>query len=641
MPVEVSREVHWPELAALLTTHKVGTKQGPAWMPARIEPGPRRAERIQAIRCAVLDIDQGTKTPELVAADLKRRGVAAAIATSHSHKPSSPKFRITIPLSRDVTRAEVRPLLQQIAHDLGLSPDPACMESARLYYLPRHPEGAEHEAIVVDGEPWVVPEVAQVLSPPIKQARPEVLTAEQMAALQSALGTLSSDDYELWIAVGQALHGLGEAGRSLWEQWSQRSDKWQDKDAAKWFTFEGNRTGWRAVLFKAKSAGWINPANRGATASPAALTPLVQRAGVALVRGDSVKLEPVRWLWPDFLPAGMFTILGGAPGCGKTTLALSLAATVTTGGQWPCGARSEQLGDVLIWSGEDAPSVLAARLKAAGADMRRVHFIAGFTDGRAFDPGRDMPALEAKAAELIAPRLLILDPVVSAVTGDSHKGAEVRRSLQPVVTLGQRLGCAVLGITHFTKGTAGTDPVERVTGSIAFAALARMVLVAAKVKTRTDQAGEQRVFMRAKSNIGPDSGGFGYALERVAVAPEVDGQRVRWLERLEGSARELLAQAEAEVKNGSAADDAASLLLFLRDLLRNGPLEVKAIKAEVIGAGYPWATVDRTARSMGIVRKKTGMRGGWSWELPVTAVSDENSVRILSTYRSVSPNKTE
>ena len=59
-------------------------------------------------------------------------------------------------------------------------------------------------------------------------------------------------------------------------------------------------------------------------------------------------------------------------------------------------------------------------------------------------------------------------PIVSAVAGDSHKGAEVRRALQPVVTLAQRLGCAVLGITHFSKGTNGRDPVERVTGSIAF-----------------------------------------------------------------------------------------------------------------------------------------------------------------------------
>ena len=182
---------------------------------------------------------------------------------------------------------------------------------------------------------------------------------------------------------------------------------------------------------------------------------------VRLIRGDAVALEPVRWLWPGFLPAGMLTIVGGAPGCGKTTIALSLAATVTRGGAWPDGSRCAQAGDVVIWSGEDGHSVLKARLVAAGADMRRVHFIDGISgsEGEAFDPGRDMPLLEQTVEALPAARLLILDPIVSAVTGDSHQGSQVRRSLQPVVTLGQRLGCAVLqGVRRSPQEAACPGP---------------------------------------------------------------------------------------------------------------------------------------------------------------------------------------
>lgn len=336
---------------------------------------------------------------------------------------------------------------------------------------------------------------------------------------------------------------------------------------------------------------------------------------VRLLRGDAVVLEPVRWLWPGFLPAGMLTILGGAPGCGKTTIALSLAAIVTRGGAWPDGSRCTQLGDVVIWSGEDANAVTAARLVASGADMRRVHFIDGITgeDGEAFDPGRDMALLEQTVEGLAAPRLLILDPIVSAVAGDSHKGAEVRRSLQPVVALGQRLGCAVLGITHFSKGTSGRDPVERVTGSIAFAALARVVLVAAKVTGDSgDEMEARRVLMRAKSNIGPDDGGFAYALERVEVAPEVEGQRVQWLEPLDGTARELLAEAETDNEDGSTASGVDG---FLRGLLANGPVPAKAIKADADGAGYAMRTVQRAAQRLGVARRKDGLRGGWVWEL--------------------------
>ena len=351
---------------------------------------------------------------------------------------------------------------------------------------------------------------------------------------------------------------------------------------------------------------------------------------VRLIRGDTVTLEPVRWLWPGFLPAAMLTILGGAPGCGKTTIAMSLAATVTSGGAWPGGLGRSTPGDVLIWSGEDAHPALAARLEAMRADMRRVHFIDGITgsEGEAFDPGRDMALLEASAERLAAPRLLILDPIVSAVTGDSHKGAEVRRSLQPVVALAQRLGCAVVGVTHFSKGTAGRDPAERITGSIAFAALARLVLVAAKVQA--DQGEEpRRVLVRAKSNIGPDDGGFAYSLDRVDVALDVEGQRVHWLEALQGSARDVLAEAEAvpdRDEESSALDEAVQ---FLRSQLRDGPKPANAIYLEARDAGHSERTIKRAKSELQAESIKE--KAGWVWALPVKGVNSANSANDSKT----------
>ncbi len=342
---------------------------------------------------------------------------------------------------------------------------------------------------------------------------------------------------------------------------------------------------------------------------------------VRLLRGDAVKLEPVKWLWPGFLPAGMLTILGGPPGSGKTTLAQSIASVITTGGKWPDGTRCPGTGDVLIWSGEDAHAVTASRLVAAGAEMSRIHFVDGITgdDDDAFDPGRDMSLLEATAERLTAPRLLILDPIVSAVAGDGHKSNEVRRALQPVVALAQRLGCAVLGITHFTKGTTGRDPVERITGSLAFAALARLVLVAVRVKT--DDDGEpRRVLVRAKSNIGPDDGGFAYSLERIEVAPGVEGQCVIWGEALEGSARDVLAEAEAD----STADDdggAGEPVAWLRDLLAGGPVSAKEVKRCADDAGYAWRTVQRSMRRAGADSRRVGFGKPAEWFLTASRVS--------------------
>lgn len=343
---------------------------------------------------------------------------------------------------------------------------------------------------------------------------------------------------------------------------------------------------------------------------------------VRTVRGNELKIRPVRWLWPGWLAAGKLHILAGSPGVGKTTLALALAAILTTGGRWPDGTPSK-LGNVAIWSGEDDPAdTLAPRLAASGADLGRTHFVESILDGnerRPFDPSRDVPALRRRLLEIGDVRLLIVDPIVSAISGDSHKNAETRRGLQPLADLAQDIKCALIGITHLSKGTAGRDPVERVCGSLAFGAVARLVLLASK--TKGEDGAPSRLLCRAKSNLGKDDGGFRYDLQQGAVPnhPEVFASHVLWGERVEGTARELLADAEAAdgdedgAGGGSALEDAKR---FLVDPLSSGPLPAKVLRADVEGAGHTWATIKRAQKAVGIEAVKESVRGGWFWRLP-------------------------
>jgi hypothetical protein len=221
-------------------------------------------------------------------------------------------------------------------------------------------------------------------------------------------------------------------------------------------------------------------------------------------------------------------------------------------------------------------------------------------------------ALEVAAARLQAPRLLIVDPIVSAVHGDSHKSAEVRRSLQPLVDLGHRLGCAVLGISHFGKATSGRDPVERVVGSIAFAALARVVLVAAKERPPEDGGEPRRLLLRSKSNCGPDTGGFAFGLERVEVARDVEAQRVRWLEVVHGSARDVLAEVEAPDDDPESPGDVAD---WLRELLADGPLPAREVKKHAADAGLSWRSVQRAMRRAGVEARREGFPSRTFWVL--------------------------
>ncbi len=340
-------------------------------------------------------------------------------------------------------------------------------------------------------------------------------------------------------------------------------------------------------------------------------------AALALLNGADIRPERVQWLWHGWLAKGKLHIVAGAPGTGKTTLSLALGATLTIGGRWPDGARAES-GDVVVWSGEDDPAdTLLPRLLAAGGDPACVHFIGEVSDRegrRPFSPAADMLLLsEAMNSLEQPPALLIVDPVVSAVSGDSHKNAEVRRALQPLVDLAQRHRCAVLGISHFSKGTAGRDPVERVTGSLGFGALARVVMATAK---RSDEDGGGRLLAKAKSNLGSDVGGFIYDLEPCEPIPGIETTRVLWGEALEGNARELLANAESVTDDDerSAASEARE---FLLEELSAGPVSSKEIQKAAREAGIAERTLRRARDALGVVAERSGFgRGGkWRWRL--------------------------
>lgn len=278
-----------------------------------------------------------------------------------------------------------------------------------------------------------------------------------------------------------------------------------------------------------------------------------------------------------------------------------------------------------------------------GANVTRVFFIGDTVsqgDRRAFDPARDMPMLQAQAERIGDVRLLVVDPIVSAVAADSHKNGEVRRALQPLVDLGAKLDAAVLGITHFSKGTAGRDPTERVTGSLAFGALARVVLAAAKIKS--EDGGDRRIFTRAKSNIGPDTGAFEYSLEQTRVpGHDMFASAVLWGGSVEGSARDLLAQAEqsgGQDEPGAVADAEG----FLRELLGISQIPSKQVQAEARDAGYSWASIRRAAKNIGVesFRESTGRggKGQWVWMLKSCKVlnfpqgAQQNNVSILQDF---------
>ncbi|SEJ66439.1 AAA domain-containing protein [Azotobacter beijerinckii] len=349
---------------------------------------------------------------------------------------------------------------------------------------------------------------------------------------------------------------------------------------------------------------------------PAALEkPEKPKWRAVLTQASSIKPRAIRWLWPAWIAKGKLTVLAGAGGAGKTTLAIGLAATITSGGRWPDGGIYTERGNALIWTSEDdSADTLVPRLMAAGADLSRVHIINGRINHEGerepFDPATDFDLLREAVEALGGASLLILDPVVNLVKGDMHKANDVRRSLQVVVDFAEEHDCAVLGISHFSKGSGGSSPADRVIGSQAFGALARTVLVAAK-----QEDSEVRVLARAKSNISNDNGGCSYSIEECTVDDGIETTRVRWGDFIEGSAKEILADVERQIDDEPEDDDPAEAL---RRILSEGPLTGKEAKQLMVENGYTQKQI-RTAReklSVTTTREGFGKDIKSYWSLP-------------------------
>ncbi|MEI7604288.1 MAG: AAA family ATPase [bacterium] len=342
-----------------------------------------------------------------------------------------------------------------------------------------------------------------------------------------------------------------------------------------------------------------------------------------VTRGDQIVMKKIDFVWNQWIASSMLNIIAGQPGSGKTTIALSIASIISRGGEFPDGTVAT-CGNVLIWSGEDGIAItLAPKLSAMGADLSNIYFVDGVNavngDFIPFDPAIHINTIYNKTQEIGNVSMIIVDPIVSAISGDSHKNAEVRRGLAPLVELGKETGAAILGITHLSKGTQGREPIDRITGSLAFCAVARIVMIATKLKSIS--AGYSSILARAKSNIGPDDCGFGYNIELRDVPKYSDLRAtcIKWGELVSGSAKDILDAAE-DVDNTVSKNQKNGVSKWLENTLKSegGSMSSEDVIRSGINEGYSESTIRRVCKKIGIISRISGFGCDKesTWSLP-------------------------
>ncbi len=346
--------------------------------------------------------------------------------------------------------------------------------------------------------------------------------------------------------------------------------------------------------------------------------PVQQVRQVRLTPASAITVRPVRWLWRDRVPLGALSLTAGREGIGKSILESTLAAEVTCGRL--DGLHKGHPKSVIIAATEDSwEHTIVPRLMAAGADLSRVFRVDVITTDlveTSLSLPRDLVALEQEITEHDV-ALVILDPLMSRLDAslDTHKDSEVRRALEPLVTLADRTGTSVVGLIHVNKASS-TDPLTMLMGSRAFAAVARAVLF---VMRDPDDEGT-RLLGQAKNNLGStDLPTLTFRVAGVKAADTPEGEvwtgKLEWTGETTRSIRETLDVAAESSGDRTAAQEAGDWLLdYLTE--QGGIAESGAAKEVGKAAGHSIDALKRARRLHKVTVESRGFPRRTYWVHP-------------------------
>jgi hypothetical protein len=361
--------------------------------------------------------------------------------------------------------------------------------------------------------------------------------------------------------------------------------------------------------------------------------------GMSYQTAAETKTQRIEWLWKPRFPAGMLSIIGGDPDCGKSTIMYSLAATITRSGNLPLGEGAVEIGRVLVLAGEESKNrVSVPRLKAAGADLRYVSFVdplvkdEGIEQPRLIDLAMDLDKIKGVIAALEADggpkvKLLVIDPL-SAYLGagaNSFKASDMRRVLTPISDWADKQQIAVIVVAHLNKSNATTNALNRLSDSHAIGALSRAAWLAAPERDEDGHPTDYFLLMRGKNNLTPrDTPNLRYRIEGVDVLLD-DGTtynhpRIVWCNHVTTTASEAFSPDYVKPKTKGDLAEA-----FLKAALADGPVRVTTLQAMATERGFSWRTLQRVKAKLSVRSEAVGdlaKFGYHVWRLRTAADSE-------------------
>ena len=461
-----------------------------------VAPGkPRKAENIKRVRAVFADFD-----------DASRDNLAAlqCVALEPSILvESSPGKLHAYWLVNDMEPKDFTPLQQAIAEKLGT--DSKVKDLPRVMRVPGfiHKKGAPElvKLLPASDKTYTMAELQAAFAPAQQPApQPPIFTPLEsdlnaptaaprrehdrytQRAIERATNAVfsagSGERNDTLNATTYGLARLAAAGRLDWGQESQKLER--AAIAAGLAPAEI-----RATLKSARDAGNTDPnfdgmpRDNGQTlqqrdidadtgelregSGQEAQEPRLKPVDVAQVLTDPD--DPPRFVWGQYLPRGVVSMLGAHGGTGKSTIALMLAVAVASGRGELFGQPCDQ-GRAVFVSLEDGPTIVRHRLAtickewniapellvnrltiADGTDWPEL-FSADRDDGQVTPTYRELRNL-AQGADLV-----LIDNASDGFGGDEIKRRQVRAFVRSLGAIAKAENAALLLLAHVDKSTS-------------------------------------------------------------------------------------------------------------------------------------------------------------------------------------------
>jgi len=320
---------------------------------------------------------------------------------------------------------------------------------------------------------------------------------------------------------------------------------------------------------------------------------------------SEVEAMTIEWLWESYLPLGTISALSGDPGSGKTMLALSIAASLSTGHE-PYTKRKCAPVNTLYFTNENDPArVTKPRFVSMGGDPARLYTLNDIVTLE------DVDKIEA-AIRACKAKLVVFDPLQEYLRGerlDMNQANETRPVLSAILKLAERTGTCILFIRHLAKAAGGRG-IHKGLGSVDITATLRVEMF---VGFKADHPAT-KVLIPVKSNYGVFPAHL--AFEVLNATPEIDGKQIqtgnlKWIGESTVTLADILAP---EKKSGEKPKSQPELAAdYLRDELKNGP----RLHSELLeDSDFSQKTLRKAAKLVRVVKRRTEENGPWTWELP-------------------------